>query len=334
MRYIVCLFENLLYLFMRRITLLLFVSYCLLAVACDRVKNNPEPDPLQGLELKSLQFDLVGKGPWEVNFQDSFPSTSSLTYTIFQQPANGSVSLDPSGNFLFTPDSGFYGTDYAIYQVCNGNVCRDGIISVSISDTTTPCIPSVGSYNYEILSGISVLVPLPEQFGCGAGITGLISPESPFLKLVNGKVYASFPANQLDSVTFSIVSCNQGKCDTGDVQIVVGTISCVQKFKAYDDLIVKSRNEREFSIWITNRVGTSHLIYNDSACLNDLNLASFQIIEGFSKGTFTLKEPNSQGRAIRYKANANFLQGIDSLTYKISGYSGATSTAKVFIKIN
>jgi len=319
---------------MHRNLVLLLLSYCLLAVACDKVKDNPAPDPLQGLELRSLQFDLEGSGPWVVNFQDSFPSNAQLTYQISQQPTNGTVVLDANGNFVFTPDSGFYGNDYAIYQICFGADCRDGIINVSVDDTTTPCTPVVNDFSYQIEGGPGVLIPLPEQYGCGAGITSIIYNGVAGLQLINGKVFASFSQNQIDTVRFGIVSCNNGKCDTGNVQLVVGGNACVQKFKAFDDLIVKSPIEREFNIWITNRVGMTHLLYNDSSCVNDINLSSFQIVQGFTRGSYTLKEPNTQGRAIRFKANADFLQGMtDSLTYKISGYSGATSTAKVFIKI-
>ncbi len=318
---------------MHRNFVLLLLSYCLLAVACDKVKDNPAPDPLQGLELRSLQFDLEGKGPWTVNFQDNFPSNAQLTYKISQQPSNGTVTLDASGNFILTPDSGFYGNDYAIYQICNGAVCKDGIINFTIEDTTTPCTPVVNDYSFEIEGGLGVLIPLPEQFGCGSGITSILANGVSGLQLINGKVFASLSNNQIDTVRFAVVSCNSGKCDTGNVQLVVGANTCIQKFKAFNDSILKSPNEREFNIWITNRVGTTHLLYNDSACTSDIDLSSFQIVQGFSKGTYTLREPNTQGRAIRYKANANFVQGIDSLTYTISGYSGATSTARVFIKI-
>lgn len=317
---------------MHRNLVLLLLSYCLLAVACDKVKDNPAPDPLQGLELRSLQFDLEGNGPWVVNFQDSFPSNAPLTYQISQQPSNGTVVLDANGNFVFTPDSGFYGNDYAIYQICNGADCRDGIINVSVEDTTTPCTPVVNDYSFEIEGGPGVLIPLPEQYGCGAGITAIITNGIGGLQLINGKVFASLSQNQIDTVRFGIVSCNEGKCDTGNVQLIVGANACLQKFKANLDSVIKVPAEREFNVWITNRVGTTHLLYNDSACKGDLNPASFEIVSGFSRGTFTLREPNTQGRAIRYKANVDFTAGSDTLTYKISGYSGATSIAKVFIK--
>jgi hypothetical protein len=309
---------------MHRIILLL-LSACLLAVACDKVKDRPAPDPLQGLELKPLQIDLLGNSPQTINLtaNQSFPS--AVTVRIVQQPANGSISLDSNANFVFTPDPGFFGSDSSVYEICSELQCIQGLIRITITDTTQPCTPSVPDFSLEVQPGTQVQLNLPSSFGCGAGITALLANGNTNLSLQNGKVFASFPENEVDTVTFAIVSCNGTLCDTGKVRLVSGRNYCIQKFQLRQDTLEISRNFREISI------NYNFILKNDSFCTDDPILDSL-ILGAPSRGIAFLRK-NVQGRFVRYVLDSTFTQGMDSFSYTLRTNSGTSGTSKVFIKI-
>ncbi|MBA4411435.1 MAG: Ig-like domain-containing protein [Bacteroidota bacterium] len=52
---------------------------------------------------------------------DQYPATSNLsvTRTPVVRPANGSVVINANGTFVYTPTSGFMGTDHFVYEICD-----------------------------------------------------------------------------------------------------------------------------------------------------------------------------------------------------------------------
>ncbi|WP_025764704.1 Ig-like domain-containing protein [Dyadobacter tibetensis] len=56
------------------------------------------------------------------------------TPTISVQPVNGTASIDGSGNMVYTPNPGFYGTDIITYQVCESPslLCTTTTVQVSV----------------------------------------------------------------------------------------------------------------------------------------------------------------------------------------------------------
>ena len=69
---------------------------------------------------------------------DTDPQNQQLNVTIVSNPANGTAGVNASGNVVYTPDSGYTGTDQLIYRICNTNcLCDTAIASYTISDN--PC---------------------------------------------------------------------------------------------------------------------------------------------------------------------------------------------------
>ncbi|MEJ5030472.1 Ig-like domain-containing protein [Comamonas sp. MYb69] len=59
--------------------------------------------------------------------------------SISQQPSHGSVSVDGSGNMVYTPDAGFSGTDSFDYQVCleaAPSECKPAVVTVRVLGVT------------------------------------------------------------------------------------------------------------------------------------------------------------------------------------------------------
>jgi hypothetical protein len=317
--------ENQLYLFMRRFCFFLFVIG-LLAAGCDKIDQPPTPDPLQGLELEPLQIDLAGNGPMEIDLVGNTKFSSPVSFKIVRQPKNGTIQLNANSRFIYTPVPGFFGKDDAEYAICNlQNTCKSGIIQITVTDTTPPCQPIVGDYLLQVSSGLGQLLNLPDNFGCGTGITSLITDSGSVLSLTNGQVTGNFPSNQVDTTIFRIVSCIENRCDTGSVQVVSGLNECQALFKALPDTATMSSQFSAFNIKV------SDLLKNDRACLNDLINNEIEIIQGPSNGNAVVRPPSRDGFLIRYQRNSPPVN--DSFTYRVKSRSGMTSTTTVFIKI-
>jgi Bacterial Ig domain len=323
----VCFFENLL---VNKMTskFLFHLFFCFLLVACDRVKDNPKPNAVDGLELKDVKVtDVVinGSSVLDLVGENQFPS--SVKISISHQPQFGSIVLNPQAQFVYTPNPGFFGTDSASYQVCDGTSCITGWIFVTVVDTTNPCTPQVSNESFSIPSGNSILIPLPESFQCGASISSIISDSPQNFSLIGGKVFASFPENQVSNGTFLYVVCKENRCDTGTVAIKAGLDVCQQKFKINPDTITMHPFELRKSFNFTT------ILANDISCLNDLILDSLQITAQGLFGTVEIQPKNQQGRWFKYTRNSTSNSASDSFSYTIKSKTGITGTAKVFIQI-
>jgi VCBS repeat-containing protein len=64
---------------------------------------------------------------------DSDADGDSLTATLVQAPQHGNLNLDPDGSFVYTPASGFSGTDTFVYRSEDASShSADTIVSVRV----------------------------------------------------------------------------------------------------------------------------------------------------------------------------------------------------------
>ncbi|MVM35148.1 tandem-95 repeat protein [Spirosoma sp. HMF4905] len=69
------------------------------------------------------------------------PGGTLGTPTIATAPANGSATVDGSGNVIYTPAAGFYGTDMLTYTVCETpgtSLCASATVTITVSATGSP----------------------------------------------------------------------------------------------------------------------------------------------------------------------------------------------------
>lgn len=305
----------------------LLFSFGLLAAGCDLVKESPEPDPLQGLELKPLQKDLVLNGSVLIDLTKEFQLPGQVAFSISHAPSHGTLSLVPPGSLLYQPAAGFSGTDTAQYQICAGNNCLSNQLIFTVTDTTPPCRPTVPDLTLFVPSGQVVLGSV-WNFGCGAGIGGIISSDSIF-QLTGQVLTGNFPANRVDTNLVQVFSCAETRCDTGLYRVISGLTECQNKFQAQDDsksitsfISAKSFFLRDFT-------------QNDQACQNDLDLSSFEIISQPASGdSVKVLPPTTQGRTLRIIRKQPLSDAPFSFQYRIRSRSQKTSTASVFITID
>ncbi|GAB3780529.1 hypothetical protein GCM10028818_32910 [Spirosoma horti] len=81
--------------------------------------------------------------------------------TITTPPANGSATVDGSGNVIYTPNANFYGTDVLTYQVCEtpgSNLCATATVTITVkapgsTNTTVAADDYVSTYQGLAASG-------------------------------------------------------------------------------------------------------------------------------------------------------------------------------------
>ena len=75
--------------------------------------------------------------PVLVNDTDCNNDIVPSTVINITNPANGSVMVDPAtGEFIYTPNAGFTGTDFFEYRVCDAEgLCDEATVTITIEDT-------------------------------------------------------------------------------------------------------------------------------------------------------------------------------------------------------
>ena len=312
-----------------------FLLFCLLSTACDKVKDSPAPDPISNLELNSLNTNLIMNGSGEIDILALNNIQSEVTIRIKEQPLNGSIILDRARKiFIYTSNPGFFGRDSATYEVCSQpNNCKVGKLYFNIEDTTQPCSLQAGNFTFPIATDSVKILSLPDTFSCGGRITELLGMASQYVQLVNGKIVIDFPKPFQGNVLISFKVCTpENKCDTGTIEFNVNIAPdpinpCISKFKPNSDSFVRALN------FVRESFKYSEILKNDSACVGDIIEANLTILTPPTRGGVQLRK-TPQGRFLRYEIDSAFYNApvSDSLTYQITGNSGASGTAKIYFK--
>lgn len=61
----------------------------------------------------------------------------SVTVSISTPPKHGAVTIDSTGNVVYTPDPGFTGEDSTTYEICVGPECFSGVIHFDVLGTSS-----------------------------------------------------------------------------------------------------------------------------------------------------------------------------------------------------
>ena len=102
---------------------------CVTATVTVEVVNNP---PVAEDDSTSTPQDTAVSIPVLVN--DSDPDGDPLTVGVLTNPTNGTVTVTPDGEVIYTPTTGFTGTDTFTYEVCDSNgVCDPATITVDVN---------------------------------------------------------------------------------------------------------------------------------------------------------------------------------------------------------
>lgn len=62
----------------------------------------------------------------------------ALTFAKVSDPAHGTLSIDPNGNFTYVPESDYYGSDSFTYSVSDGKTTVTQVVNITITDVAEP----------------------------------------------------------------------------------------------------------------------------------------------------------------------------------------------------
>lgn len=252
----------------------------ILAGACDRVEDRPEPNYFDTLVLKPVAAATVVNGPVEIDIVGANQFTTDVTLRIKTQPQKGNLTLDAiSHRFVYQPIPNTSGYDTAVYEACMGNNCKEGLITIFVEDTTSVCVlqPLPTDWADTVEAGIQKVLNVPTTFDCGARITSLSDVANPqyFSLDAAGHVVANFPADH-PAGTFNVelVVCTPDgqQCQTTSLKVVVQN-HCADVFQPHDLTIVKNTFIVRFSVRLKEILATATTC--DSSQVDE---STFQIV--------------------------------------------------------
>ncbi|WP_295129274.1 Ig-like domain-containing protein [uncultured Chitinophaga sp.] len=251
----------------------------------------------------------------------------TLTVSIYAQPANGTLSVNGAGNFVYTPNANFNGTDRFVYRVCdNGAPSLCDTATVTITVTAVNDAPVIRDDNYTAEEDAVLTVPasgvlLNDFEADGETMTALLLTQATHGTVVvaadGGFTYTPDPNfNGLDS--FSYRACDaSGNCTPGKVRIVVSP---------GNDVPVAVNDSYTLLEDTPLNIAAPGVIANDTDV--DADSLTVSVNTQPTKGELTL---NANGSFI-YIPNAD-VNGVDSFKYNICDPGGACAIGTVVLNI-
>jgi VCBS repeat-containing protein len=238
--------------------------------------------------------------------------SGSLTAAIVANPSHGTVSLSANGSFIYTPTTGYTGTDTFTYRASDDTL-TSGIATVTISISGTANAPPVATNdNYSIAedgtltSGFSVLnndtVTQPSN--------GTISFNS------NGN-FVYTPAPNFSGTDTFTYQANDGTSNS-NVATVTITISASNDAPTGSDDIYSTTEGVALTLPAPGVLANDTDLDGDNITATALTLAAHGTVALNPNGSFT------------YTPNGGFV-GTDSFTYQVN--DGTTHSAPVTVTI-
>ena len=288
--------------------------------------------PVAVNDLNQTAKNIPVSGSLRTN--DSEPAGLALTVvtTPITGPTNGTVVIQASGSYTYTPAANFVGIDSFVYQICNTAAqCTTALATIRIRDNapnandapiaqndltaTTPNTP--------VIIAVKANDSDPDGQPLGQPIV-VSSPTNGNLTLNLDGTITYTPVSSFTGVdSFVYQVCDNGSpilCDQATVTIMVRANPAVNQTLAYDDA---------YSTFINVPV-SGNVLTNDQDLEGNTQTVTTTPIVGPSNGSLTLTSTGS----FTYTP-VNSFTGTDSYVYRVcdNGAGPACTTATVYITV-
>jgi len=196
---------------------------------------------------------------------DTDGNGDKLTASVVTQPSNGSLDFNADGSFVYTPGSGFTGTDSFTYRVSDGSVySAPAQVTIGVADSSVRGpFAMADSYSVGINSTLNVAnvtgVLANDIDTVGRGMTALIvlQPSHGTLALADDGSFTYTPATGYSGPdTFTYVAADGSAVSNAtDVSITVVQPATPQTIATKPVVKVKSRVRRTYSVGGAVRFG-------------------------------------------------------------------------------
>jgi large repetitive protein len=264
----------------------------------------------------------------------------TLSYAMVVQPSNGTLVFNSNGTYTYTPQTGFVGTDYFYYRVCDSaipSLCSIAQVAINVlaSGGGSVNLPPVATPDVVVTpAGTAVtIVAKANDYDPYSGILGNpVKLTDPMHGTVTTNANGTFTyvpnANFVGVDVFTYQVCDSGTpslCASTTVTINV-TAPNVSPVVVVNDPPVAIDDAKN---------GFKNTIINGVVALNDYDpnvgqTLSYTLLTGPSSGSVVL---NSSGSYI-YTPNNNYV-GPDRFTYRVcdNGTPSLCAVATVYLTI-
>ncbi|MEG5067440.1 esterase-like activity of phytase family protein, partial [Microcoleus sp. B3-A4] len=123
--------------------------------------NSVNDAPTANPDTYSVQHDKVLSPYPGVLSNDTDSDFDTLSATLVTGPSNGTIAFNPLGDFTYTPQAGFVGTDTFTYSVSDGAATVPATVSINVTNS----LPTVNPDTYSVLHDKVLRVAVPGVLG-------------------------------------------------------------------------------------------------------------------------------------------------------------------------
>ncbi|PEN13808.1 hypothetical protein CRI94_06995 [Longibacter salinarum] len=289
-----------------------------------------QTQPLAGDDLYRTKMDstLTVAAPGLLG-NDLAPNSSSRIVASYFNPPNGSVSVVTNGEFAYTPDAGFTGSDSFTYTLRDGNGNTDtGTVTITVYNPNRP--PEAHDDTFLAIEGQQTTIPAPGVLQNDYDPDGDAITARSFFQPANGSLSLTVAGEATytsdagftgsDSFTYTMADENDSPTSTATVTFEVQPDPNRRPVGATDRYSVFEGR--------TLDIAAPGLLANDYDADGDGDDIIATSYSSPSNGSLSL---NTAG-AITYTPNAGFT-GTDSFTYSIQDSQGNYAASSTTVEI-
>ncbi|MGV0795065.1 Ig-like domain-containing protein, partial [Mycolicibacterium sp. XJ1819] len=258
---------------------------------------------------------------------DSDADGTALTVDLVDGPANGTLTLNQDGSFVYKPDEDFAGTDTFTYVASDGQLSSNEAV-VTITVTAVNDSPLALDDSYEVDEDGELTVTGPGVLANDSDIEG----DALTAVLVDGPANGELTLNEDGSFTYTpdadfygtdsfTYLANDGELDGNTATVTITVIAVNDAPVAIDD---NYEVDEDGTLTVTG----PGVLGNDTDA-DDTDLLTAQLVTNPSHGTLTL---NADG-SFTYTPEPDY-SGADSFTYRAYDGTDTSSLATVTIRVN
>ncbi|UPT68693.1 MAG: Ig-like domain-containing protein [Sphingobacteriales bacterium JAD_PAG50586_3] len=285
--------------------------------------------PIANLDTTSTPEDTPVTIVVPGNDTDVDGNLDNGSVTIVEQPNNGSVTINPDGSIIYTPNQDFNGVDSLIYQICDTGMpvlCDTAYVIINVTPVNDAPIANQDNTTTPEDTPVTIVVPGNDTDVDGnldnSSVTIIDQPNNGSV-VINPDGSIIYTPNQdfngVDSLIYQI-------CDTGmpvlcDTAYVIINVTPVNDAPIANQDNTTTPEDTPVTIVVTG---------NDTDVDGNLDNSSVTIIDQPNNGSVVINPDGS----IIYTPNQDF-NGVDSLIYQIcdTGIPVLCDTAYVIINV-
>ena len=254
---------------------------------------------------------------------DSDPDGNPLTAVLVTGPANGTLSLNADGAFVYTPNANFNGSDSFVYRANDGALnSADTTVTISVAAVNDAPVAAADSYSTNEDTALTIPangVLANDSDPDGNPLTAVLvtGPANGTLSLNADGAFVYTPNANFNGSDSFVYRANDGSLNSADTTVTISVA-------AVNDAPVAAADTYSINEDTTLAIPANVLV-NDSD--PEGNLLTAILVTGPAHGTFFL---NVDG-AFVYTPNANF-NGSDSFVYRAN--DGSLNSADTTVTIN